>query len=640
MKKLYTTFLLTISAAIVAQTNPDLPQAYVNSCEPTVTISKTVCSSGCDYNNSELQQAIDDAVYGTEIILQAGATYTGNFTLPAKLSSGTGWIVIRSSQQAQLPMEDHRVSPADEMYMPKIQTNNTSAVFTADVKAHHYRLQGLNITITSGTLGDANQGGNTHSGFIRLGDFYESNVNNQAHDIIIDRCYIHGEPTANNRRGIWIDAYNTAVVNSYLSDFHDVGADAQAILIANCKGPVKIVNNYLEASGENVMAGGLDIPTTNMVPSDFEIRGNHFIHPLSWKQGHASYAGYPWVIKNLFELKFGRRVLIEGNIFENNWEAAQSGMAINLKSSNQDGNMPWSVTEHVTIKNNIIRHCNNGITLNECDCYIHPAPAMNNILIENNLFDDIDVNTWGTSGNGFFALVLGAVDKITINHNTILQTGNTISVDGNGTPNFVFTNNIIPLALYGIKGSGAGSGNSTISSFFPGSTFSKNVFPDQYAGSGYPANNFYPLALTDVGFVNYNNGNGGDYHLTANSAYKNAGTDGKDCGADIDIVNTATAGAINGFYQDCTTPTTIYNVNINQSLQAYPNPFNTTCIITANQKISNLVMYDVMGRNVNVTVKYFGNTAQVDRNGLNSGIYFVSIQTADKITTTKRLIIE
>ena len=57
----------------------------------------------------------------------------------------------------------------------------------------------------------------------------------------------------------------------------------------------------------------------------------------------------------------------------------------------------------------------------------------------------------------------------------------------------------------------------------------------------YPAGNYlstWPM----VGLVNYNNGNGGDYHLLPTSPYKNAGTDGKDLGADIDGVLTATAG--------------------------------------------------------------------------------------------------
>jgi hypothetical protein len=43
--------------------------------------------------------------------------------------------------------------------------------------------------------------------------------------------------------------------------------------------------------------------------------------------------------------------------------------------------------------------------------------------------------------------------------------------------------------------------------------------------------------------VNFNGGNGGDYHLVSGSPYKNAGTDGKDLGADINAIQAATANA-------------------------------------------------------------------------------------------------
>jgi hypothetical protein len=42
--------------------------------------------------------------------------------------------------------------------------------------------------------------------------------------------------------------------------------------------------------------------------------------------------------------------------------------------------------------------------------------------------------------------------------------------------------------------------------------------------------------------VNYKNGNGGDYHLQSSSPFKNAGTDGKDLGADMDALEAEIAG--------------------------------------------------------------------------------------------------
>jgi hypothetical protein len=78
-----------------------------------------------------------------------------------------------------------------------------------------------------------------------------------------------------------------------------VGFDSQAICGVNGPGPFKIVNNYLEGSGENVMFGGADPAIRDLVPSDIEFRGNYCFKPLSWKIGHPSYAGTPWAVKNL-----------------------------------------------------------------------------------------------------------------------------------------------------------------------------------------------------------------------------------------------------------------------------------------------------------------------------------------------------
>jgi hypothetical protein len=104
---------------------------------------------------------------------------------------------------------------------------------------------------------------------------------------------------------------------------------------SNGPGPYLIANNYLEASGENIMFGGADPYIANLVPSDITIRQNYISKPLSWR-------GQAWIVKNLLELKNAQRVTIDGNLIENNWAAAQPGVAIVLTPRNQDGNSPWS----------------------------------------------------------------------------------------------------------------------------------------------------------------------------------------------------------------------------------------------------------------------------------------------------------
>ena len=42
-------------------------------------------------------------------------------------------------------------------------------------------------------------------------------------------------------------------------------------------------------------------------------------------------------MKNSFELKNARRVLVEGNVFEHVWAAAQTGFAVLFTTRNQGG---------------------------------------------------------------------------------------------------------------------------------------------------------------------------------------------------------------------------------------------------------------------------------------------------------------
>src|ERR1051325_2926162 len=94
------------------------------------------------------------------------------------------------------------------------------------------------------------------------------------------------EPTKGGRRGVSLNGNSMAVIDSYVSDFKEVGSDSQAVFGFNGFGPFKIVNNSLEAASENILFGGAAPRIGNLVPSDIEIRHNVFSKPLSWKQSN------------------------------------------------------------------------------------------------------------------------------------------------------------------------------------------------------------------------------------------------------------------------------------------------------------------------------------------------------------------
>src|SRR5690606_23967334 len=108
-----------------------------------------------------------------------------------------------------------------------------------------------------------------------------------------------------------------------------------------------------------------------------------------WRETDDSYAGTPWSVKNIFELKNARRVLVEGNLMEQNWPHSQNGFAILFTVRNEGGSMPWAVVEDVTFSNNVVRRVANGINVLGRDDNSQPSQPTSRIDIRNNLFVDL-----------------------------------------------------------------------------------------------------------------------------------------------------------------------------------------------------------------------------------------------------------
>jgi len=469
----------------------------------------------------DVQSAINAAQPGDTILLEAGASFTGPFSLPHKSSpnSDSSFITIRSSApDSSLPSPAQRISPSYSPLMPKLLSpgNNMPALETSPF-AHHYRFIAVEFAPLSADAYVRE--------IIRLGDGSraQNTLEMIPHHLTFDRCYIHAHPTQDTIRGIALNSAETTITNCYISEFHSKGFDSQAIWGWNGPGPFHITNNYLEASGENFGFGGSVPGVPELIPSDIEFRGNLVSRPLAWRG--------KWQVKNLFELKAGQRVMVEGNIFENNWADAQSGFAVQLTVTNEEGLVPWNVIQDVTFRNNIFRHCGGGFNLLGIN-NAFVSRQMNGIRIENNLMEDINGLKWG--GAGYF-LQMTTVLNVVVEHNTVLQTGSIINAyeaTNNAGPSagFAMRNNIVMHNEYGIFGGGQSPGAASISVYLPGSEIRRNVLVGADAGR-YPSDNFFPAGLNDIKFVDRR---GGDYRLAAESRYKGRGTDGKDIGCDVE----------------------------------------------------------------------------------------------------------
>jgi hypothetical protein len=257
--------------------------------------------------------------------------------------------------------------------------------------------------------------------------------------------------------------------------------------------------------------------------------------------------GTKWSVKNLFEIKSGQDIVIEGNVFENLWIADQSGYAIALTPRNQSGGAPWTVVQRVHFRNNLVRHTAGGINILGYDD-LRPSLQTNHITIEHNLFEDMTGAIWG-SGSRFLLLGDGP-DAITVDHNTVITTqSGVVSLYGGSTSdptpitNVRYTNNMSAHNLYGIMGSGYLYGSASIAAYLPNGIVTNNVLAGGMA-SRYPAGNFFPtVADWQSGFANFT---GGDYALLASSPYAHAATDGTAIGADVAKVRSETATALSG----------------------------------------------------------------------------------------------
>jgi hypothetical protein len=507
---------------------PELPRIFLDTTYSPPTGTTIKVSAGGD-----LQDAINRAKCGDAIRLAADATFVGNFVLPDK-GECKEWISIRSdAPDSTLPKPGVRITPAYANVMPKVLSPNSSPAITAANRANHYRFVGVEIAVAETVK--------LNYSIFLIGQPATTAVE-LPHDITIDRCYIHGVPKGNIKSGVVFNGASLAVVDSFISDIHVEGQDTQAIIGWNGPGPFKIVNNELEAAGENVMFGGARPALVGNIPSDIEIRGNHFFKPLSWMVGNPSYAGNHWSVKNLLEFKIAQRVLVTGNILENNWVDGQNGFGFLVTPRTEDGKAPWVYTQDITFTNNILRHTTCGVNISGVDSG-DPQKLVRakRILIQNNLFDDVNGKRWGGGSGTLFQMLSGA-DAVTIDHNTGFQSNQIIFADGSPSTNLIYENNITPHNEYGVIGSGFGPGISTLGHFFPGSVFEKNVIQGTAGSqSSYPAGNFFAADWGAVGFVDFGKGN---YALAGNSRYKNKGSDGKDIGADIAALNAAIASAI------------------------------------------------------------------------------------------------
>lgn len=533
-----------------------------------------------------------------EIILPAGATFIENLEL--KVPQGNNYITLKSSALNNLP-RGVRANRSQISNFPTIKSPlnnaNTSALRT-ELKnssgsgcstsqtcqpAHHYRLQGIQFTVSPGTLPNG-----VYENIVILGtDFSNQNeVSEQAHHFIVDRSLIFSDyySAATNpnpqrvKNGMELHAANVSVLDSNISGIssEDGATDSHAISSYNSFGVWGIVNNYLEASHISILIGGQDPTVPNATPTYVEFRRNRCHKPLELRNLPFEHR---WFAKNNFEMKTGKNWVIEENMFDGNWVGNNQLWTVVFAALGGESAPYIDVitVQDIQFTTNIIKQGPRGIFIGRSE-ELQTAPPLTRFLISNNLISEIGGSQYGcnTSTPGCDPSAESGADglgftvnnftptNLIIRHNTILGKHGILGVyPSNSTP-IALKDNIMKHGDYGIY-SDRLPGNDTFNHFFPNSEVIKNLIADTNI-SPYPnpAQNYYcsssaspPLCdpNIDAHFVDRSTGN---YRISSTSPGKNGASDALDVGADIDKIDIVSANAVSGNWGIASTNQTPY----------------------------------------------------------------------------------
>lgn len=249
------------------------------------TTQWTVCQSGCNYTNTQLQAALEAAKNATgplEILLQEGFEYVADLVLGVKLdASSTNTVTIRTGVTSagviqpltNYPSNGVRLCPTGfvqdeyscatggripydaETKFAKIvpASKNAYGIMTADTATgppvSYYNLRWLDFHPHA-------YGGNSLIGITnRTIPKDTGRLSQLPHHFNIDQIYLHVPGYALQKRGIEMNGGNISITNSHLEIANPARVEGQVIW-ANSLGGHLVENNFISGAAENFLAGG------------------------------------------------------------------------------------------------------------------------------------------------------------------------------------------------------------------------------------------------------------------------------------------------------------------------------------------------------------------------------------------------
>lgn len=497
---------------------------------------------------SDVQAAYDRAIAEDQPVrIQVAAGYDAGSLVLRDRRGKRHWIHIEPESLRDFPGEGVRATRMNAPAMYKLRGRLRGATFAeaiwAETGAGYTRIIGADVSIP------ADRRHRVHSHLVRIradvrGRDPQKLEETPTH-VILDRCYIHIPADGTRFTAFLVGLYgrHLSLINSFVVGGGRGYEATKAVSSNYAPGPLLIQNNYLATDGINIFFGADVGAHRGWFPSDITVRRNHVHKSLGW-HGDPNLS-----VKNGFEIKNARRVLVEGNVFENNWLNSQDGTMILLRAES-----PGGICEDVTFRYNRILNTPSVWDLVGMDGQDAMRSARR-ISIHDNVAVRIGDNATFEGRDTIVQLLTTAeapIRDLLFVHNTHDSLGGAgaalLGMASTGGVNCVFRDNIFDHGRYGVKRDATVEGTESFDRIFgPGNyTWSHNV------GGGFPARfysnetNDYP-SLADLQHE-FEDAGHGDLRLIPQSKYRAGGSmppyDGAMRGADTARVDCATRNVV------------------------------------------------------------------------------------------------
>jgi hypothetical protein len=306
--------------------------------------------------------------------------------------------------------------------------------------------------VTGVTISDLSCGcTNWRGGVVQLGD--NSSTTQGSVDVVPKNLVVRNVtiPTHRGKAGFEIHATDVDLIDCSAYDVWDPGlSDSKAIWIHNTPGVVRVTGGHFEAGSENVMIGGDSVKIPGNTPTNITIDGVILQKPLSWQTDGVNRA-----VKNLFEIKAGRNVILRNSVLDGSWVASQTGWAVVITPKNAN------IVDGVLVEGCTVKNVGGLVQLMGLDYNTITPQATRNVVFRN---CDITVSKAQFGGQGCLSTMTGGMKDITFDNirgtfdGSQLVISDSTAAYGQQGP-LTITGCSLPTGQYGLKADGVNYGD-------------------------------------------------------------------------------------------------------------------------------------------------------------------------------------